>query len=204
VAFRAQGGYPGGLQTSPGGFEFGVQGWNWPEPQPRGITFYLDGTASVFDQFGRAIRGAMMPDGREVRFATCPPPAQFNASENKVLEALEGGPPITDPRVLLDRKSFATHAQVVKALAEERIDWWTLQVSGWPQLPYEDLKKAPRLMLSPLEELEKIRDPQLRRDALRVYYEYRAERDLEVRRLEEEAERVREQARQEADAARAG
>lgn len=32
------------------------------------------------------------------------------------------------------------HAQVVAALAEERVDWRNLVCAGWPQLPYAQLK----------------------------------------------------------------
>ncbi len=34
-----------------------------------------------------------------------------------------------------------THAQVVEALTNERIDWQTLSCAGWPQLAYDELKK---------------------------------------------------------------
>lgn len=71
------------------------------------------------------------------------------------------------------RNGLATHAQVVAALAAERIDWRTLNCAGWPQLPYDQLVEAygpsyNHLPLTPIEELRKIKDPLLRRDAMRL------------------------------------
>lgn len=64
------------------------------------------------------------------------------------------------------------HADVVAALAKERVDWRTLTCAGWPQLPYEQLKEAYKdtseLPPTPIDELKKIRDPELRRAALRL------------------------------------
>lgn len=130
---------------SPGGFVFGVAGWTWGEPRPVSITFFTDGTAKVSDQHGRPIRGTVV-DGKEVRFAQTPPAAD--------------DPPDA-------RKGLATHAQVVAALAAERVDWRKLASAGWPQLPAEELAKG-QLPPTPIEELRKIRDPLLRKEALRV------------------------------------
>jgi hypothetical protein len=41
--------------TSPGGFVFGVQGFSYADPIPTCITWYIDGTAAVIDQYGRPI-----------------------------------------------------------------------------------------------------------------------------------------------------
>lgn len=189
---------------SPGGFEFGVTGWVWGPPVPKSITFYLDNTAEVKDQYGRQIRRAVLPDGREIRFADSPPPAE------------EGG-------TIMPRPQFASHAQVLAALAAERIDWLSYEVryrskdgnlrvrsglsmvealkvqsqlveqgnmavlldrtiacAGWPQLPYAELKKLPEIPPTPAEELRKIRDPELRRDALKVRREVDEVRQKEL------------------------
>lgn len=131
---------------SPGGFAFGVQGWHWGEPLPRSITFFLDGTARVSDQWGRPIRGAVV-DQKEVFFASAP---------------------ASDTDKPGERKKLATHAQVIKALENERIDWRKLAIAGWPQLPYAMLKEIDNLPLTPFEELRKIPDQQLRKDALKM------------------------------------
>lgn len=142
---------------SPGGFVFGVQGWSWGEPRPTSITFFLDGTAKVSDQHGRPIRGTVV-DNKEVLFAHGPPKAD--------------DPPGS-------RSKYASHAQVLAALQAELVDWRRLHCAGWPQLPYEQLKELPESLLPPvssdprereayLNELRKIPDKDLRRDALRV------------------------------------
>lgn len=134
---------------SPGGFVFGVQGWTWGEPRPKSITFFLDNTAKVCDQHGRPIRGTVI-DNKEVRFASAPP-------KNDELPGARAG--------------YATHVQVISALEAERVDWKSLDCSGWPQLPYGELKKLPQLPPTPTEELRKIQDKQLRKDALRARQE---------------------------------
>ena len=131
---------------SPGGFVFGVQGWTWGEPRPRSITFFLDNTARVSDQHGRPIRGTVL-DNKEVLFA-------------------RSAPSQDDPPGL--RSVLATHAQVIAALDAERVDWRTLTLAGWPQLPYAQLSKLDKLPPTPLEELRKIKDPALRKDAIRA------------------------------------
>ena len=146
--------------TSPGGFIFGVQGWTWGEPRPKSITFFLDNTAKVSDQHGRPIKGTVDPStNREVRFASRPP--------------AQDDPPGA-------RAGLATHAQVIAALVVERVDWQKLACAGFPQLPYEELKKLPSLPPTPIEELRKIRDPQLRKDALK------ARREVDEARIKEE------------------
>lgn len=195
---------------SPGGFEFGVQGWNWGQPVPKSITFFLDNTAMVCDQYGRQIRRAVLSSGQEVRFADTPPDA-----------SREGN--------VYPRPQFATHQQVLAALAEERIDWLTyhviyrdktggrqtragltfekatelqakllqegaMQVSmdktiacaGWPQLSYEDMKKLKELPPTPEAELKKIVDTELRRVALRVRREANEAREKELQVAEQE------------------
>ena len=150
---------------SPGGFVFGVQGWMWGEPRPTSITFFLDNTAKVSDQHGRPIRGVVTPDSKEVRFAHAPP------SDDQAPDA---------------RAGLATHAQIIAALALERVDWQKLSWAGWPQLPYDELKGLPRLPPTPLEELRKIVDPSLRKDAMRVRREADTVRAQEMQAIAEE------------------
>jgi hypothetical protein len=163
----------------------------------------------ICDQHGRVVRRAVGPDGQTVYFADSPPSA-----------SKEGD--------VVPRPQFATHAQVIAALAAERIDWLACRIrwktgentyhvrggltaeaankmhlklvqdgasgvqvqreivsSGWPQLAYEELKKLPELPPTPLAELAKIRNPELRKAAMRA----RREAD-EVQSKQLEAERV--------------
>lgn len=62
----------------------------------------------------------------------------------------------------------SSHAEVMEALAEERVDWRTLNPVGWPQLPYAKLKELKELPPTPVSELRKIKDAPLRRDALKI------------------------------------
>lgn len=145
---------------SPGGFVFGVQGWTWGDQKPSSITFFLDGTCKVSDQHGRPIKGTVK-DQKITYFDKC------------------------------------THAQVIEALAGEGIDWTRLVWAGWPQLPYEDLKKLKNTPPWPFmpEHIPmtstgqtctcvmcSIRDPQLRRDALKLKAESEAliEREMQA------------------------
>lgn len=79
-----------------------------------------------------------------------------------------------------------THARVIAALADERVDWKELVCAGWPQLPYAELKALPDLPPTPLEELRKIADPALRKDALRIRREVDEAREKELQAAEEE------------------
>lgn len=203
---------------SPGGHEFGVTGWTWGAPVPKSITFYLDNTATVADQYGRKILRAISPEGVELRFADSPPDAS------------------RDRDLVVPRPQFATHQQVLAALAAERIDWLSYEVryverdgsrksragltmeaaaklqakllaegktsvlmertiacAGWPQLPYERpkeggacLKDLPELPPTPEAELRKIRDPELRRDALKARREADQAREKELQAAEKE------------------
>jgi hypothetical protein len=133
------------MMESPGGFIFGVQGWDWGVQQPKSITFFLDGTAGVYDQHGRPIRGAIR-DGKEVLFAK------------------------------------STHVEILATLEAERIDWKNLSMAGWPQIPYDELIELSQLPPTPIEELRKIKDRKLRKDAIRA----RREADEKVETLEAE------------------
>ncbi len=189
---------------SPGGFEFGVQGWQWGPPVPKSITFFLDGSCVVCDQYGRQIRRAVLADGRELRFADGPPDG-----------SREGA--------VVPRPQYASHAATIAALAAEGINWqafelrWrdktgapkhrggmtqaeaasmqarligegcapvivdrAISAAGWPQLPYDELKKLAELPPTPLAELKKILDTNLRRDALRMRREADEAREKEM------------------------
>lgn len=61
-----------------------------------------------------------------------------------------------------------THVQVVSLLAEERIDWQSLVSAGWPQLPYDKLKEMKVVPPTPIDDLKKIKDDNLRKDALKM------------------------------------
>lgn len=140
--------------TSPGGFIIGNQGWIWSEPKAKTITFFLDNTAGVYDQYGRPIRGTITLDNKKVLFAMNPPSGDDFDS----------------------RKDLATHLQVIEALENEKIDWKTLSWAGWPQIPYEKLVpliKSNKLPPTPIEELNKIKDPKIKKDA------FKAKKELE-------------------------
>lgn len=143
-----------GSVTSPGGFVFGVQGWTWGEPRPQTITFFLDGTAKVCDQHGRPIRGSAK-DGKEVWFA------QHAPKEDEQPDAEGNLPP--------SRRKLGTHKQVIDALTSDGHNWRSCAWAGWPQLPYEQLKEIKNILPStPIEELRKIRNENLRKDALKI------------------------------------
>lgn len=199
------GGHEGNGIQSPGGFEFGVQGWNWGTPIPNSVTFFIDGTAMVCDQHGRPIKGAILSStGKEVLFAPAPPAG-----------SREG---IVTPRPWL-----ANHEQVIAALMEEKIDVidhmnsagtactrcqgqgkygnercrlckgsgikQTVQCAGWPQIPYDQLTKLKNLPKSADEDIAKISDPKLRRDAMRI----RRERGAEFEKTQKELQEVTEE-----------
>lgn len=188
-------------------FEFGVQGWTYGEPRPFSITFYLDNTATVCDQYGRPIRRAVTSAG-EFNFADSPPEANRDG-------------------IINPRPQFATHVQTIAALTAERVNWLAYVVryitsnnnpktvpglslpdavkmqgkliqegnknvviareivcSGWPQLPYEQLKELPELPPTPLEALQSIRDQKLRKDALRIRSEMDTARQKELQATE--------------------
>lgn len=189
---------------SPGGFEFGVQGWAWGPPIAKSITFFLDGSAIVADQYGRPVRRAITPDGKTVNFADRPPEGNREGT-------------------VVPRPQFANHAMTLETLTAEGIDWQSYEVrwrsrdgnmrmqgrmtldevtrrqvklleegntavmvertvacAGWPQLPYEQLKRLKDLPPTPLEELAKIPDAAMRRDAMKMRREIAAavEKDL--------------------------
>lgn len=76
--------------------------------------------------------------------------------------------------------AHCTHAQTVDALAGERIDWESLACSGWPQLPYARLKALRALPPTPMAELRKIKDAQLRKDAIKAKKEWEEMQEKEL------------------------
>lgn len=200
--------YEVGMVQSPGGFEFGIQGFTYGPPIPKSITFFLDGSAMLCDQYGRVIRRALNASGQIVLFADTPPDANRDGT-------------------IHPRPQFANHAQTLQTLKDERVNWLAYEVryvskngghrakgglntmedakrvqeallrdgnghvticheivsAGWPQLPYEELKKLPLSVFPPVEsedpslrdaylrELRKIPDPELRKAAIRFRHE---------------------------------
>lgn len=112
---------------SPGGFVFGIQGWNYGEIRPRTITFFIDGTTKVSDHHGNAI-------------------PEFTGS----------------------------HKEVIAKLKEQGVDWQKIDATGWPQLPYAELKELVNVPPTPLDELVKIKNKELRMDAIK----FRKEADV--------------------------
>lgn len=127
---------------SPGGHIFGIQGWHWGDQKPSAITFFLDGTVKVSDQHGRPIKGVVQ-DSKPIYFIK------------------------------------STHRQVIEALKVEHIDWRKITHAGWPQLPYDELKALVDSKTSldnilpptPLEELRKIPNKELRKAAIKMRQE---------------------------------
>lgn len=172
---------------SPGGFEFfGLVGWAPPPQGVVGITFFIDGTAMVTDQHGRPIRGVVKPGSTPIYFAM-QPPKQDNQNPGYRESINEQG-----KKTLV---KLATHLEVVRALEGEGIDWRGLTSAGWPQIPYADLKKLKALPPIPFQKDHdpnpqngapctcvacSIKDPVIRKDAIRIHAEINAARAKEV------------------------
>lgn len=116
------------------------------------------------DQHGRPIPGVEV-EGKKILFAL--------------------GPPNNDDKPGA-RKMYATHAQTIAALDAERVDWTKLACAGFPQLTYDELRALKNLPPTPIEELRKIQDSALRRDALRARREADEVIAAEVAALNEE------------------
>lgn len=106
---------------SPGGFIFGIQGWQYGEVRPISITFFIDNTTRVSDHHGNMI------------------------------------PEFT-----------GTHKEVITKLKESGLDWQKLNSAGWPQIPYAELKSLSQLPITPIDELAKIKNKELRHDAMKI------------------------------------
>ncbi len=177
--------------TSPGGFVFGLQGFTWGRQEPKSLTFFLNNTCMVCDQWGRPIKGASV-DGKEVWFAPRPPiqddPIPGHIIHNRA------------------KVRLATHAEAIAALAYERIDWQTLTCAGFPQLPYAELKKIKVMPFWPFSPTHdpaptagvfctcvrcSITDPSIRKDAMRLYAEGKEAREAEMRDVDEDIKKAR-------------
>ena len=178
--------------NSPGGFEFGIRGWAYGPPVAKSITFFLDNTCVVCDQYGRKITRAVLDSGEEGRFADSAPDANREGDVHP-------------------RPQFATHAQVIAALLAEKVDWLSYEVryrdksggnkvrgglvldaatklqakllhdgcnpvmvdrtiacAGWPQLPYAELKKIGELPPTPEAELRTVTITEERFDRIKA------------------------------------
>lgn len=174
----------GSSMMSPGGFEFGVQGWIWGEPNPKSITFFLDGSVMVCDQHGRPIKGVVSESGEALYFATTPPPATTDNSMPYEKRFHVDNMDRNGKHV--QKYPLATHVQVVAALVLERIDWMKLNRAGTPQLPYDELKKVPNLPLLSDEEVRRIPDRSLRSDLMKLRREQAEIRSKELEAAEAE------------------
>lgn len=117
---------------SPGGFVFGIQGYEYGEVRPKSITFFVDGTARVGDHRGN--------------------PIQVYAG---------------------------SHKEVIVKLEDAGVDWQKLDWAGWPQLEYSELKELGVTLVTPLDELVKIKDKELRTNAIKF------RRELDAAKIEE-------------------
>lgn len=175
--------YAGEL-VSPAGFAFGVQGWSWGQQRPSAITFFLNGVARVSDQHGRPIRGTVKEDGTPIYFVKCNHMQVVEAllaeRVDVVAEMNRVGSPC--PRCKGTRREGERWCLVCyhEASGESTGTVRTIDVSGWPQLPYALLSKIKVLPPTPLEELRKIKDPELRRDALKARREADAEHAKDI------------------------
>lgn len=171
-----------GNQISPGGFEFGIQGFQYGPARPYTITFFRDNTAMVADQYGIPIKGVHdLKNNTFVFFATTPP-------EENNLGELHARPKVKAPNPNGTghmEVPLATHREVIDALAKERYDWQDIEYAGWPQLAIEEIKKLRRLPVLPIEsegDLKKIKDKNLRkyfRGVFSAYKELQAAQDEE-------------------------
>lgn len=118
---------------SPGGFVFGIQGYEYGEVKPRAVTFFTDGTVRVIDHRGNPIRGYA-----------------------------------------------GSHQEVITQLSDVGINWQKLDWAGWPQLPYAELKELTVTLVTPLDELLKIKDKALRIDAVKLRRELDAAAESEL------------------------
>lgn len=61
-----------------------------------------------------------------------------------------------------------SHKDVIASLSKNGIDWQKLESAGWPQLPYDELKKLVKVPITPADELAKITNKALRQDAQKL------------------------------------
>jgi hypothetical protein len=181
-----------GEYTSPGGFVFGVQGWTWGDQRAESITFLINGTARICDQHGRLFKVLQRQDGTVLDLGqmTHVQIIEVLAEEriNLVEEMNKHGKPC--PRCK-GTKLESGGSRPCQACYHKNSNTSTglarcLTVAGWPQVPYDMLKKIVNLPPTPIEELRKIRDPQLRKDALRMRREVDAAKAEEMQQEQDE------------------
>lgn len=175
-----------GMTVSPGGFEFGIQGWNWGTPRIKSVTFFIDNTAMVSDQHGRPVRGIYDEKTNEnYLFAMTPPhgdaqranePRAKYATHQQVVDILLSDLNIDLIKEINDagemcvackgegKRGDSQWCQMCNRTGKKQV----IACAGWPQLPYEQLKKIKKLPPTPEDELERILDSKLREDALKM------------------------------------
>ena len=182
----------GGMQESPGGFMFGVQGWDWGPQRPSAVTFFLNGTAKVSDQHGRPIKGVVNPETQVATlFDQCTHAQTVAALMGERVDVIGEMNAVGTPcntckgkrQVQGGKWCPACHH---KASAESTGLRPCLIVSGWPQLPYKELQRLKTLPQTPIEELRKIKNAELRKDALRIRREHDEAREKELVNAEQE------------------
>jgi hypothetical protein len=177
---------------SPKGFVFGIQGFKYSDPIVRTVTWFIDNTALVADQYGRCIKGILTKDAHEILFAPSAPDATMPSGAGIDLPK---SPFHAGRRPPPPEKRYATHLEVYDALIAEGVDIRKLSVCGWPQLPYDLLVELKDLLPPvPIEQLHTIKAPELRKDALRMRLEMDTRRDEQRAREEMEAQRELEEA----------
>jgi hypothetical protein len=148
------------------------------------VTFFLNGSAKVSDQHGRPIKGFVSKEGNPIYFDRC--------THQQVVEGLAG----EGIDVIAEMNKTGTPCKVCKGNRTANNKWCqacyhkdsgestglssTLKCAGWPQLRYDMLKKIKELPPTPIEELRKIKDPDLRKDALKIRRELDESRDKEL------------------------
>jgi len=138
--------------TSPGGIDFGIQGWDYGEVRPTTIVFLITGIARVCDHHGNPID------------ELCGPHADILA------QLKEAG---FDWFVADDEQRTLWLTRKNRGKMDKNVSM--MSVAGFPHLPYAELKKMPRLPETPIDELRNIKNKKHRNDALRA----RAEADRE-------------------------
>lgn len=86
---------------------------------------------------------------------------------------LDGTARVCDHRGNYVQEFAGTHAETVAKLKDAGVDWQKLNCAGWPQLTYDELSEMVYVPATPEDELLKIKDKELRSDALK----YRRELD---------------------------
>lgn len=141
--------------TSPGGIDFGIQGWDYGEIRPTTVVFLITGIARVCDHHGNPIE------------ELCGPHAEVLATLK------EAG---FDWHIADDEKSTLWLVRKSRGKMDKNVTM--MSVAGFPHLPYAELKKMPRLPETPIDELRNIKNKKHRNDALKA----RAEADRENQR----------------------